>query len=136
MLHTKFKVIGFFMSREEDFFKVFTIHVWRPSWSCDLDRLNKLLFPKSKEAPNGIMLQLAQWFQGRRCLKMLPYIHTDDRGLPICISSCMSLKAQAKKSFQNGRISPYNHYISVTSFAFLFCISNLSHAQCDILLML
>ena len=50
------------------------IWAWRPSWSCDQDHLNKLSFPHPKESPYEISVQLAQWFQRRRCLKML----TDD----------------------------------------------------------
>ena len=49
--------------------------IWRPSWSCDLDPANKLSFPHPMDAPHEIWLQSAQWFQRRRCLKML----TDDR---------------------------------------------------------
>ena len=41
------------------------IWVWRPSWSCDLDHLYKLLFPLPKEAPHKIKLWLAKWFQRR-----------------------------------------------------------------------
>ena len=47
------------------------IWAWRPSWKCDQDHLNKLLFPRPKESPYEIWVQLAQWFQRRRCLKML-----------------------------------------------------------------
>ena len=66
--HTKFQGHRNFGSRKEDFL------TWRPSWSCDLDHLNKLSFPHPREAPHEIWLQSAQWFQ-RRCLKMLT--HTD-----------------------------------------------------------
>ena len=37
--------------------KIFTIY--GPSWSCDLDHLNKLLFPRPKEALHEIWLQSA-----------------------------------------------------------------------------
>ena len=33
--------------------------------------MNKLSFPHPKESPYEISVQLAQWFQKRRCLKML-----------------------------------------------------------------
>ena len=49
--------------------------MWRPSWSCDLDRLNKLSFPHPMEAPYEIWLWLAKRFL-RRCLKSV-----DDRRL-------------------------------------------------------
>ena len=82
MLNTKFQGHQPFGSGE-DFFKGFYhIWAWRPSWSCDLDHLNKLSFPRPKEAPHEIWLQWAQWFQRRWCLKMLTthtYIHTYER---------------------------------------------------------
>ena len=43
--------------RRGRFFKVFTVYgAWRPSWSCDLDHLNKLSFPHPMEAPDEIWL--------------------------------------------------------------------------------
>ena len=42
---------------------------WRPSWSCDPDPANKLLFPHPSEAPYEIWLWLAQRFWRRHCLK-------------------------------------------------------------------
>ena len=38
---------------------------WRPSWSCDLDPANKLLFPHPMDDPHEILLQSAQWFKRR-----------------------------------------------------------------------
>ena len=77
MLHTKFQGHQPFSSEEEDFLSFFYhIWAWWPSWSCDLDRLNKLSFPWPKEAPHEIWLQSAQWFQRRGCLKMLTHTHT------------------------------------------------------------
>ena len=32
------------------------IWAWRPSWSCDPDAGNKILFPLTKEAPHKIWL--------------------------------------------------------------------------------
>ena len=56
MLHTKFhenRPVG----SGEDFLKGFDqIWAWRPSWSCDPDALNKILFPLPKEAPHKIWL--------------------------------------------------------------------------------
>ena len=54
------------------------IWAWRPSWSCDQDHLNKLSFPRPRESPYEIWVQLTQWFQRRRCLKMLTDGRTDD----------------------------------------------------------
>ena len=53
----------------ERIFEGFLPHmgVGRPSWSCDPD-------PKPMEASHEIWLQSAQWFQRKRCLKIL----TDD----------------------------------------------------------
>ena len=57
MLHTKFRENRPAGSGEEDFLRVFTIYgAWRPSWSCDSDAANKLLFPLPKEAPHKIWL--------------------------------------------------------------------------------
>ena len=58
-----------FWFRRRRFFKGFYhIWAWRPSWSCDQDRLNKLSFPHPMETPYEIWLQSAQWFL-RRCLE-------------------------------------------------------------------
>ena len=35
----------------QNFSRFYHIWVWWPSWSCDLDRLNKLLLPHPTEAP-------------------------------------------------------------------------------------
>ena len=50
------------------------IWAWRPSWSHDLDHVNKLLFSHPTEAPYAIWLWLAQRFLRRRCSKSV-----DDR---------------------------------------------------------
>ena len=44
MLHTKFRGNRPAGSGEEDFGMFFTIYGW-PSWSCDPDAANKILFP-------------------------------------------------------------------------------------------
>ena len=49
----------------EDVLDFHHIWAWRPSWSCDLDDLYKLLFPLPKEAPHKIWLLLAKRFQRR-----------------------------------------------------------------------
>ena len=70
-----FKAIGPVVL-EKKIFKGFEHFLaWRPSWSCDLHHLYKLLFPHPKEAPHEIWLWLVKWFQ-RRSLKMW----TDDDG--------------------------------------------------------
>ena len=55
-----FKIIGFLVLQKK-IFKGF-YHIWalRPSWSCDLDHLYKLLFPLVKEAPNEILDLIGQ----------------------------------------------------------------------------
>ena len=58
---------------------------------CDLDHLNKLSFPRPKEAPHEIWLQLAvvseEMFENVENADNIQYVHTyiptDDRGLPI-----------------------------------------------------
>ena len=50
MLHTNFQDHRPFGSGEEDFLSFYHIWAWQPSWSCDLDRLNKVSFPHPMEA--------------------------------------------------------------------------------------
>ena len=83
MLHTKFHGNRPAGSGEEDFCVVFTIygrgghlgfyHIWAwwPSWSCDQDPANKLLFPLPMDAPHKTWLSSAKRFQRRRCLKII-----------------------------------------------------------------
>ena len=57
------------------------LFAWRPSWSCDQDRLNKISFPHPMETPYEIWLQSAEWFL--RCLKSVDDIRqTDGRRRP------------------------------------------------------
>ena len=51
--------------------------VWRSSWSCNQDHLNKLSFPRTKGSQFEIWVKLSQWFQRRRCLKMWTDRRTD-----------------------------------------------------------
>ena len=55
MLHTNFQGHRPFGSGEDflSFLPYMGMAPW-PSWSCDLDRLNKLMFPHSMEAPYKI----------------------------------------------------------------------------------
>ena len=89
MLHTKSQGHRPSGSGEDVFKGFYHIWAWRPSWSCDQDHLNKLLFPHPKESPYEIWVHLAQQFQRRRCLKML----MDGRRSHLyTISSPMSLR--------------------------------------------
>ena len=72
MLHTKFHGNRPSGSREDDFWRVFTIyghgvHLGQVTWTFQ----KNLSFPHPMEALYEIWLQSAQWFQRRRCLKML-----------------------------------------------------------------
>ena len=62
MLHIKFQVIGLSVPEKKIFEGFYHIWAWRPSWSCDLDRLNMLSFPHPKRAPHEIWLQI--WPRG------------------------------------------------------------------------
>ena len=79
------------------------------NWSCDLDHLNKLSFPRPKETPHEIWLQTVQWFQRRRCLKMLTththtYIRTTEAYLSYKLTTepkgSGELKKQSKLPFK------------------------------------
>ena len=94
MLHTKFQGHRPFISGEEDFLRFLHIWAWQPPWSCDLDRLNKLTIPHSKEAPHEIWLQSAKWFQRRRCLKILTHTHTYGRQRPTDPKGSVELKTE------------------------------------------
>ena len=54
------------------------IWMWRPSLSCDRDRLYRLSLPLPKEAPHKIWLCSAKRFQRRICLKMVDNDENDD----------------------------------------------------------
>ena len=45
MTHTEFQAHRPFSSGEEDFLRFLLQWAWWPSWLCDQERLNKLLFP-------------------------------------------------------------------------------------------
>ena len=94
VLHTKPQGHWPFGSGEEDFLKGFYhLWAWGPSWSCDPDPANKLLFPHPTEASYEIRLWYAQRFWRKRSLKMVDDDGwTTDHGYTI--SSPMSLKAQ------------------------------------------
>ena len=56
ILNAKFQDHRTSGAREEYFKGFYHIWAWRPSWSCDLDDLYKLLFSLPKEAPHKIWL--------------------------------------------------------------------------------
>ena len=56
MLHAKFQDRKSSGSKEVDFKGFYHIWAWRPSRSCDLYHLYKLLFLLPKEAPHEIWL--------------------------------------------------------------------------------
>ena len=53
-----FKITGLLVLEKKIFKGFYHIWAWRPSWSCDLDRLYKLSFPLPKEAPHNNYLAL------------------------------------------------------------------------------
>ena len=70
MLHTKFCGNRSTGSREEDFWRVFTIYgVWQPIWSCDQHHVNKFSFPWTWKLTYKIWLWLAQWFLRKASFK-------------------------------------------------------------------
>ena len=52
MLHAKFQDQRTSWYGEEDFKAFNHMWAWRPSWSCDLDHLYKLLLSLPKETPH------------------------------------------------------------------------------------
>ena len=71
MLHINFQGHRPFDSREDDFLGFYHIWAWRPSWSCDIYCLIKLLFLHPMKASHKILLQSAKQFLRIRNLKML-----------------------------------------------------------------
>ena len=65
------KVTGPLVLEKKIFEGFLPLWAWRPSWSCEPDPANKLLFPYPTEAPYEIWLRLAKWFWRRRSLKMV-----------------------------------------------------------------
>ena len=63
MLHAKFQDHRTSGSRGEDFKGFYHIWAWRPSWSCELYHLNKLLFPFAKEAQHNMKFGF-DWLSG------------------------------------------------------------------------
>ena len=75
MLHTKSQGNPAFWFWKRIFLKGFYhIWAWWPSWSCDHNHFEQTI---PKDSPYEIRVQLAQWFQRRRCLKMLTDGRTD-----------------------------------------------------------
>ena len=69
MLHTESQ--GHQVLRRRFLKGFFYIWAWGPPWLCDQDHYNKLSFPRPTESTYEIQVQLAQWFQRIRCLKLL-----------------------------------------------------------------
>ena len=57
------------------------IWAWGPSWLCDLDAVNKLLFPHPMEAPHEIWLQIGLAVSEKKTFENVDR-HTDN-GLAI-----------------------------------------------------
>ena len=51
---------------------------WRPSWSCDPDAANKLLFPLPKEAPHKILALIGQAVLEKKMFEIVNDGRTDD----------------------------------------------------------
>ena len=68
MLHTKFQDHQPLDPIEEDFYHIWA---WWPSWSCDINSLNKLSFPHPKETPYKIWLKSVKLLLRKRSLKIL-----------------------------------------------------------------
>ena len=203
MLQTMFQGHKPFGFGEDLLFKAFyPLWAWRPSWSCDLDGLNKLSFSRPKEALiqrpffaatenekckyiyihfssskfpgtptknvkyftffvsstdekcincekstfirfsqfihfslyqalHEIWLQSAQWFQRRRCLKMLTHIHTHgDRGHwwvrkpPRGPNNCMfwaMIEAEGEVGYPYNRFKPPSIFILTVQRRYFCC---------------
>ena len=71
MLHTKSQGHPLAGSVEEDLLKGFYhILMWRPSWSCDQDHLNKLRFPVLRSFHIKFEFNWPSSFRGEDVLKM------------------------------------------------------------------
>ena len=55
MLHTKSKATGLLVLEKKILEGFYHIWAWRPSWSFDQDRLNKLSFPHPMKSPYEIL---------------------------------------------------------------------------------
>ena len=107
MLHTKFQSHQPFGSGE-DFLRFLHIWAWRPSWSCDQDRLNKFSFPRPKEAPYEIGPVVSEEKMLENVDIHTTYIHTYGRRRPAyLISSPVSLQLRWAKNDPFAHISLY-----------------------------
>ena len=72
MIHTKFHGNRSTGSREEDFWRVFTIYgAWRPCWSCDQHHVNIFSFPCILKLAYKIWLWLASGFWEKQVLSFV-----------------------------------------------------------------
>ena len=91
MLHTKFQGHRPFGSGED----LYRIWAWRPSWSCDLDHLNKLSFPNPKKAPYKNLASISPVVSEEKMFENVDIQHTYGWQRPTyTISSPMSLKVE------------------------------------------
>ena len=60
----------------KDFYHIWA---WRPSWSCDLDHLYKLLFPLPKDAPQKNLALIGQAVSEEKMFEIVDG-RTDDDG--------------------------------------------------------
>ena len=58
-------IIGHLVLEKKIFEGFYHICAWRPSWSCDLDRLYKLSFPLPKEALHNFGFRWPSGFKGK-----------------------------------------------------------------------
>ena len=66
-----FKIIGLPVLEKKIFKGFYHICAWRPSWSCDLDHLYKLLFPLPKEAPQKNLALTGQAVSEEKTFKIV-----------------------------------------------------------------
>ena len=74
-----FRTICELVLEEKIFRSFYHIKAWRPYWLCDLDDLDKILFPLPLEAPYEVLLQFAQWLL-RRWFKSSKYERPGSKG--------------------------------------------------------
>ena len=81
MLHTNLQGHQPFGSGEEDLFRPLPYMAWRPSWSCEQDRLNKLYFPVPKWLDMKLVSIGPVVSEEKMFENVDTHTHTDDRGL-------------------------------------------------------
>ena len=70
MLHTKFHIKIYPMVPGKKIFKVFYhIWAWQPSWSCDLQNVDKFSLTCTYKLTFKIWLKMSQWFLREKKVK-------------------------------------------------------------------